>query len=327
MKDQQKKRKLGGLVWKVVAGLLIIIIVSCSISIDSLTQPSSVNGGDILPVTLTVTIGTNADQTSNFVVGILVPKVWKAAQNATITFTSDITTGNQGMTLIPAGTPEPKGSGRDWPTLIANTAGNGGNLLPDWEWVVFMSNTSYSVTANATIHATVNIKVKTSPDNLLFKLGYCVANSSDGLSGADRYAVRFSDCFRVNGTDDLIDFCNPQISNVDPRTSKDNDIVTVNFDGGVQSTLLDNASQVYLCIAGITDTGDSLSVCTPGDQTKMNSLGLGKWQKDIWPRKLFNLTDQQHLVGLRYFFTDATGTIKVGYAGGADPFTYTFRCQ
>ena len=327
MKDQRKKRKIGGLVWKVVAGLLLLIIVSCSMTIDSLTQPSSVNGGDILPVTLNVTISTNADQTSNFIVGILVPKVWKAAQNTTITFTSDITSGNQGMTLIPAGTPEPKGSGRDWPTLIANTAGNGGNLLADWEWVVFTSNTAYSVTANATIHAVVNLKIKTSPDNLLFKLGYCVANSSDGLSGADRYAVRFSDCFRVDGIGDLIDFCNPQVSTVDPRTSLDNDIITVTFDGGVQSSVLDNASQVYLCVSGITDAGDTLNVCTQNDQTKMIPLGLNKWQKDIWPRKLFNLTDQQHLTGLRYYFTDPTGTKKVGYPGTPDPFPYTFKCQ
>jgi len=73
--------------------------------------------------------------------------------------------------------------------------------------------------------------------------------------------------------------------------------------------------------------GDSLSVCTQTDQTKMNSLGLNKWQKDIWPRKLFNLTDNQHLAGLRYYFTDAGGNNKVGYGGGSAPFTYTFKCQ
>jgi hypothetical protein len=255
-----------------------------------------------------------------------VPKVWKAAQNTTITFTSEATTGDQGMTLIPAGTPAPQGGGLDWPTLLATKIGNGGNLLPDYEWVAFYSNVSYAI-AGGTINPIVSIKIKTSPDNLLFKLGYCVANSTDGLSSSDRYGTAFSSCFQVNGTGDLIDFCNHQLSNVDPRTSQDNDIITVTFDGGVQSTLLDNASQVYLCISGITDTGDSLSVCTQTDQTKMAPLGLNKWQKDIWPRKLFNLADNQHLTGLRYYFTDATGGRKVGYAGGSGPFIYTFRCQ
>ena len=322
------KRKLSaGVIWKIIGGLLLLIIAACSITIDNVVIPGSVNGGNVLPITLNVTIATNQTQTSNFMVAVLVPKVWKTAQNATITFTSDITSGDQAMSVIPAGTPAPQGGGMDWPTLLATKIGNGGNLLPDYEWVAFYSNSSYSVDANATIRATVSIKIKTSADNLLFKLGYCVANSTDGLSSSDRYASAFSGCFQVNGAGDLIDFCNPQISTVDPRTSFDNDIITLTFDGGVQSTALDNASQVYLCITGITDTGDSLSVCTQTDATKMTSLGLNKWQKDIWPRKLFNLTANQHLTGLRYFFTNATGGNKVGYANGSSPFLYTFKCQ
>lgn len=326
-KPSGNRKRTSGVIWKVVGGLLLLLMMGCSITIDNVVMPSSVNGGDILPITLNVTIGTNATQTSNFMVAVLVPKVWKVAQNATITFTSDITSGDQSMSVIPAGSPAPQGGGLDWPTLLATKIGNGGNLLPDYEWVAFYSNASYSVAANATIHATVSIKIKTSTDNLLFKPGFCVANSSDGLSGSDRYAATFTNCFRVNGQGDLIDFCNPQISTIDPRTSLDNDIITVTFDGGVQSTALDNASQVYLCMAGVTTTGDSLVVCTPTDATKMTTLGLNKWQKDIWPRKLFNLADDQHLTGLRYYFTDATGGNKVGYAGGATPFTYTFKCQ
>lgn len=324
----KNKRKItAALIWKVLGALLLLIIVSCSITIDSVVQPGSITAGNILPVTLNVTITTNQTQTSNFMVAVLVPKVWKVAQNGTVTFTSDISSGDQAMSVIPAGQPAPQGGGMDWPTLLATKIGNGGNLLPDYEWVAFYSNTSYSVDANATIHATVSIKIKTSPDNLQFKLGYCVANSTDGLSSSDRYATAFPGCFQSIGTGDLIDFCYPQISTVDPRTSTDNDIVTVTFDGGVQSTKLDNASQVYLCVSGITDKGDSLSACIQTDATKMTSLGLNKWQKDIWPRKLFNLTDNEHLTGLRYFFTDAAGGNKVGYAGGSTPFTYTFKCQ
>jgi hypothetical protein len=184
------------------------------------------------------------------------------------------------------------------------------------------------VADNSTVHATVSIKIKTSPDNLLFKLGYCVANSTDGLSSPDRYGTAFpNSCFQVNGTGDLIDFCNPQLSVVDPRTSMDNDIITLTFDGGVAPTPLDNATSVYLCISGITDAGDSLSVCEQTDRTKMRSLGLNKWQKDIWPRKLFGLPANKHLTGLRYWLTDAAGGGKVGYGGGSAPFTYTFKCQ
>lgn len=319
--------KYKNITWKIIGGLLLLIIVSCSMTIDSVVQPASVNGGDNLPVTLNVTIKTNSAQTSNFMVAVLVPKVWKARQNATITFTSDISSGSQPMTVIPVGTAAPQGGGVDWPTLLLNKIGNGGNLIPDYEWVAFYSNSSYSVAGNATIHATVSINIKTSPDNLSFKLGYCVANSTDGLSDPSRFGSYFPGCFQVNGTGDLIDFCNPQLSFIDPRTSLDNDIITVTFDGGVTHTALDNASQVYLCMTGVLTTGDSIAVCTQADATRMTSLGLNKWQKDIWPRKLFNLTDNQHLSGLRYYFTDAGGSNKVGYGGGSAPFTYTFKCQ
>ena len=330
--EDRRGGRYGGRVWnwawKIGGAALLLVIAACSMTIDSVVQPGSVNGGDILPVTLNVTITTNTTQTSNFMVAVLVPKIWNTAKNATITFTSDISSGDQGMTVIPAGTPAPQGGGLDWPTLLATRLGSGGNLLPDYEWVAFYSNSSYSVAGNATIHATVNIKIKTSPDNLSFKLGYCVANSTDGLSSSDRYGSYLNNgCFQVNGTGDLIDFCNPQLANIDPRTSLDNDIITLTFDGGVTPTALDNASSVYLCVSGITDTGDSLSVCEQTTRTKLRSLGLNKWQIDLWPRKLFNLPDNKHLTGLRYFFTDATGGSKVGYGGGSQPFTYTFKCQ
>ena len=321
--------KYKSLTWKIVGAVLVLIIVSCSLTIDTVDQPASVNGGDDLHVTVNAKIHADVPQTSSFMVAVLVPKVWHAAQNTHITFVSELTTGVQPMTVIPAGTPAPQGNGLDWPSLLAAKVGNGGNLLPDWEWVAFYSNSSYDVAGGADGTITISITTKTSTDNLMFKPAYCIANSSDGLSSSDRYSVfkTTNSCFQVNGVGDLIDFCNPQLSTIDPRTSLDNDIVTVTFDGGIDSTALNNASQVYLCIAGITTTGDSLSVCSQTDATRMRALGLNKWQLDLWPRKLFNLTDNQHLSGLKYFFTDANGNHKVGYGGGSDPFTYTFKCQ
>ena len=78
---------------------------------------------------------------------------------------------------------------------------------------------------------------------------------------------------------------------------------------------------------GYLSNGDSIEVCDHSDAMKLESLGLSRWRKDIWPRQLFKLTDEQHLTRLSYFFTDATGSTKVSYGGGSDPFTYTFKCQ
>jgi hypothetical protein len=314
--------------WKILATVVVIAIASCYITINSVDQPSSIAGGQILPITLNCTVNTNSSGTNTLMVAVLVPKVWNASQNTTIFFTSDITSGPQPMSVIPAGTAAPSGGGLDWPTLLANNIGNGGNLQAGWEWVAFYANSPVSFAGNVTFGVTVNIQIKVSNDNIMYKPGYVVAESNDGLSNSEYYNVLLpGTCFTVNGTGDLVDFCNPQFSTIDSRTSLDNDIVTISFDGGVAPTPLDSVSQIYLCATGITADGQRLTVCTPNSQTQMNSLGLKRWRIDMWPRKFFGLADNQQLTGLEYFFTDATGNVKVGYGGGTSPFTYTFKCQ
>ena len=315
-------------IWKIVAAMVVIIIASCSVTITGVDQPGSIQGGQILPITMHVKMSINQASTRRFMVAVLVPKAWNMSKNSTITFTSDLTTGTQSMSVIPAGTAAPQGGGLDWPTLLSNKIGNGGNLLSGWEWVAFYSNLSYSVGV-VDFNITVNIQMKVSADNMLFKLAYVVANDSDGLSDTQYYSIfKSNNCFTVNGTGDLIDFCNPQISSVDPRTSLDNDIISISFDGGVTSTGLDGASKIYLCATGILTDGTHIKVCSQSSQSQMTSLGLNQWRIDLWPRKFFGLTDTQQMASIQYFLTDATGNVKVGYGGGAgaSAFTYTFKC-
>lgn len=322
-------KKINNWFVRILATIIVVIIISCSMTIDSIVQPSSISGGSTLPVTLNVRVTTNTGQTSKMMIAVLVPKLWHTASNANITFTSDISTGPQQMTLIPAGTPAPQGNGLDWPTLLATKIGNGGNLINDWEWVAFYSNADYALGGNVTVHATVSISMPVSNDNISFKLGYVVANSTDGLSGTDRYGSFFPGCFTVNAVGDLIDFCNPQLSTVEPRTALDNDIITINFDGGVAANNLQTAPEVYLCAKATTTSGTVIDKCAAVASTKLTSLGVGRWRIDLWPRKFFGLTDAQTLTKIEYFFTDATGATKVGYGGGASTtaFVYTFKCQ
>ncbi|WP_158639621.1 DUF4961 domain-containing protein [Arachidicoccus ginsenosidivorans] len=321
----------GARLWQ-AAGLLLlttVVVISCSITIDSIDQADSVQGGDTLSSTLHVTINTNDTRNNaKFMVALLVPKVWNASSNTKITFTSSITTGTQTMSAIPAGTAAPQAGGKDWPTLIADNIGNGGNLLPGWQWVAFYSDKAYSVVANDAITVTISIKTKVSNDNLSFKLGYVVANSSDGLSDAQYYASAFPGCFRVFGQGDLMDYCNPQLSSIDPLSAEDNDIITLNFDAGVIDSELKDADDLYICLKGVTTQGDTLDACAQNEKTRLNSYALKKWRIDIWPRQFFNLSKSEQLESLVYYFTDKTGQISVGKDGtGKTPFTYTFKCQ
>lgn len=320
-------RKIQNYFIRIVATVVVAVIISCSMTIDAVEQPSEINGGEVLHATLTANVTTNTDQTSKLMIAILVPKIWNARQKATVTFTSEVSSGIQQMTVIPAGAPAPNGQGLDWPSYLASKIGNGGNLINDWEWVAFYSNSDYTLPGNADVDVEVYVSIPTTEDNISFKMGYAIANSSDGLSESDRYGSFFPGCLRVNGNGDLIDFCNPQLASVEPRTATDNDIITITFDSGVSANDLENSTDVYLCATGVTTTGERLEVCLANDQSKLVSLGAGRFRIDCWPREYFSVPEGKTLSRLEYYFTDASGSIKVGYGGGLDPFLFTFTCN
>ena len=310
---------------RALATLIVIVVISCSMKIDSVVQPSDINAGDTFTSTLDVTIQADVSQTSRFMVAVLVPKVWRARQRASVSFTSSVSTGVQAMTVIPVGQAAPQANGLDWPTNLATKIGNGGNLINDWEWVAFYSNRDYAVSNGATT-AKVTINIPTTADNISFKIAYCVANSNDGLSGTDYYNAVFPGCVEVHGAGDLVDFCNPQLASVEPRNALDNDIITVNFDGGVVSNKLDNVNDIYFCAKGFTATGDSITVCNATAGSKLAALGASRYRIDLWPRQYFSLTDNQRLTRIEYYFTDVTGVTRVGYGGSDDPFIFSFNC-
>ena len=156
-------------IWKVAGTVIIIVIISCNLNITSVSQPATAPGGSTVPIQLTCNLFTQAAQTSALVVGILVPKVWNAAANTTVTFTSDQTTGPQPMTVIPPNTPSPYGGGLSWQDDMMATIGHANNLIPEYEWVAFQSNTSYSYPITTTETVTVHINLKVSDNNVLFK--------------------------------------------------------------------------------------------------------------------------------------------------------------
>jgi hypothetical protein len=321
-------------IWKITGTVIIIVIISCNLTISSVNQPATAPGGSVVPITLNCTISSNNPQTSALVVGILVPKIWNASGNTTVTFTADQTTGPQPMSVIPPNTPSPYGNGLSWQDDMMATIGHAGNLIPEYEWIAFQSNTTYTIAANTTETVTVNIQIKVSNNNVLFNMAYVLAESTDGLHSTayskpstSYYGTFFPGTpLRINGSGTLLDFVNPQLSTVVPGSSLDNDIITIPFDAIASNNSLSSANQVYLCATGFSN-GDSIKVCEQTDKTKLVSTGQGQWQTDIWPRGFFNLSPTQKLDSMEYYFTDATGAIRVGYGGGATPFSFTFSCQ
>ncbi len=324
----------GKRLWRACAFLILgIILACCGEVITGVDQPDSATVGSTVPITVHIDIPTVGSGGPDYLIfGFLVPKGWAAAQNTTVTYTSPL--GNGNMTLIANTVVAKNGGGLNWPDYMKKTFGIGGNLIDDMEWVAYQSDKSF--THNGTeITGDLNIKIKVGADgnNTLVKLGYCITDSGNGFTSdanGTYYSEKVSTCFSVTGgTGDLVDFCNPQLTTINPPKSLDNDFVTLTFDGTVVTTALKGAQTAYLCATAYTSDGKTITVCEQTDKTKMvqSPAGSNKYQITLWPRSFFGVSDSQTITKMDYFITDQSGVNKVGYGNTPTPFTYTFKCS
>ena len=266
--------------------------------------------------------------TTQLLAGIMVPKSWNARENAVLTFTSP--KGNGTLRMIPDSEIEPV-SGVSWHQAAKNMFGIGPNLVDDFEWIVYRSTQSYTFRNNEDISFDVNVECNVGAENMLVRLGFYVGSSIENLrpEDTDYKKVAFSDVFEVTGGEgDLVDFVNPQLATVQPVRSLDSDIITVTFDAGVTNTVLDGQEDIYLLIRSFDASGQIIAeVSEQTDKTRLTSVGGKRFLLDFWPRKYFNLERDQQIARLEYYYTDGSGTQRVGYGNTDVPFSYTFRCQ
>lgn len=337
--------KIKGLwLWCAAAAVAVTIVITCcSINPFVVSQPDSATVGSTVPITVTFSYhNIYASDQEYMVFAMLVPKGWDGADNIKITYGGSQGTGN--LVPMPSTVLEPKSNGLTWAAALKKKFGIGGNLVDDMEWVVFKSDKTVQLSNGMNITGTLNISVKVGADgnNTLCKLGYVMANSTNGLQDPDGfidgdpgtqfeyYSEYISPCFQLTGgPGDLVDFCNPQLTSYDPPKSLDNDFFTITFDGTVTSTALDGADAVYLCATGYTNDGKAITVCDQSAKTKLTQTAAksGKYKVTMWPRQFFGITDAQTLSNMTFFITDATGAKKVGYGNTSSPFTYTFKCK
>src|SRR5690606_38925170 len=314
-------------------GLFVtVFLVQCGLKAISVTVPASAAVNE--RVTFTMHCGAEpriqggGSYTTQLVAGIMVPKGWNARKNLTMSFTSP--KGNGTMRIIPDSELEPV-SGLSWHQAARKMFGIGPNLVDDMEWIVFRSTQAYSFVNNEDIDFTVKAECNVGAENMLVSLGFYIGSSIENLrpEDTDYKKFTFSAPFEVTGGEgDLIDFINPQLGTVQPVKSLDNDISTLTFDGGVAHTVLDGAEAVYLQVKAIDESGKVIAeVSKPAAETALKDIGGKKYLLDIWPRGFFKLDKDLHIARLEYFYTDATGSKRVGYGNTDQPFKYTFRCE
>ncbi|PWV49114.1 DUF4961 domain-containing protein [Chitinophaga sp. S165] len=320
------KRYLWGII-----GLFLLLLAGC-VFLEGVDQPTNPKPGEDMTIVMhtRIDVADGGRSGTRLIIGFLAPKDWQATANTSITFTTT-TYGNGKMVPVPSSVIAT--NGENWPAALKTRFGMGGNFMADnLEWVVFWTEQDYNVPQGVKENIDITIVTKPGPDNVQFKTGYFLGTSSEGLSdvfGSNNvYKCQFKDCFTVsNGEGDLIDFCNPQIAAVTPGVATDNDLLTVSFDPDVVQTALSGAENIYLCARGYTPGGKVYEACIQTDQSKLKPYTGKKSAITFWPRGYFNMQEGEELEKIEYFFTDATGTVQVGYSNTANPFVYTFKCQ
>lgn len=333
----------GKTLWKLCVLVLLGIAFSfCHTKIINVTMPATATVGQTIDMKLDMEISTNADGSATYMCAVLLPKGWAGSKNLSATYTSG--KGNGNMTFTPTSTIATGSNGLTWPVYLKNKFGLAGNLIDDMEWVVMQTDKNVSWANGDKITGTINFKLKVGADDnqTQAKLAFVVFESADGLkedSGTadDGYGVTaqyynefITSCFSVTGGNgDFIDFCNPQLTTIDPPKSLDNDFITITYNNNVTTTPLANASTVYLCATATTSDGKTITVCEQTDKTKLTqtTANSGLYKLTIWPRKFFGVTDAQTITSMTYYIKNQAGTVQVGYGGSTvTPFSYKFKC-
>ncbi|MBE8722750.1 DUF4961 domain-containing protein [Sphingobacterium sp. Ka21] len=315
---------------------MTLFLVHCGLTALTVTVPKEAKANETATFYMHSGAEPNIEEpntyTTQLLAGIMVPKSWNARRNAVLTYTSS--KGNGTLRMIPDSETEPV-SGLSWHEAAKKMFGIGPNLIDDFEWIIYRSTQSFTFVNNehetADLSFDVKVECNVGSENMLVSLGFYVGSSIENLrpEDTDYKKFTFSDPLEIiDGEGDLIDFVNPQLGTVQPVKSLDNDIVTLTFDAGVTHTDLDDMDEIYLSAKAFDAAGQLLDeISTRDDKTKLTGVGGKKFILDLWPRGYFDIQKESRIAKLEYFYTDATGTKKVGYGNTDEPFTYTFRCE
>lgn len=332
METKDKSRKKAPFIKLLLLGVLAFALARC-VFLDGVEQPDRVKAGETFHASLRAHVDAAEDRPNvRFVIGVLVPRSWKAATSMQVQYTSNM--GDGEMVRVPSGVKAPNsGNNLDWSPALMNKFGIGPNLIDDMEWVVFWTKEQYMIGNGDKPLIEAHIAIESGPQNMKFKFGYFIASSADGLNdflggpGA-LYKTSFSDCFEVtDGEGDIQDFCNPPQTFVDPYRSTDNDIITLTYDRDILPGPL--KEDIFLCASAELADGTIKQLCAPESTQQLKAVegAKGRFETTFWPRQYFGLKAEEQIMRITYYFTDSTGNIKVGYANGEDPFVYTFRCE
>lgn len=314
--------------------IMMLLMMNC-VYLDSVDYEPVVSAGEFATFKMNVRIEPGeAHSGVRLVIGYLVPKSWKAVQNTTVTYTSNIEPGViKTMSLVPEGTLPKNGNGLTWEAALKNRFKVGPNVLEDMQWIAYWSDEVYSVNNGEKLRAEVSIKTKTGPDNMRVKLGFFVNHTDDGINSTDQWKVSYTNCFEVvGGEGDVVDFCELHFNSAQPAGATKDDILTFRFQGDIAQNILEDATEIYLCATAFTDNGKAYTVCNLDEKSKMlkeNEFG-NTYSLTFWPAGYFGIPADESISSIQYSFMNQDGSAELKQVLddlSEIPFLYTFSCK
>jgi hypothetical protein len=328
----------GANIWKACALIVLaVFLFCCQFLIYNIKQPATANAGQTININTRDSALSNVASTSNYIVGILLPKGFNGASNMKVTYTSSLGDGN--MIPISPTIIEPSTNGSthlNYSASMMAKFGIGNNLVNDLEWVVFIGTQAVNI-PNGSFTGNVNFQLKVGADNntTIFKTAFVACESSDGLNlggtpPAPDYAFNNGPRMVVNGTGDLNDLCDPQLTSLVPAKSLQNDFVTLTYNEGLDTLKILKGNNLYLCVdtAYTTDGSKLTGFCSQSAKTQLTqtSASSGLYTITFWPGSFLGLTSSQTITKMAYHIIDANGN-KVGLGDTPSPFIYKYACE
>jgi len=283
----------------------------------------------------------------NFVIAYLVPKSWKAAENAKVTYKCDLAEDHDmimKMSVVPNSSLPKNGQGRTWVECLTQEYGVGTNVLDDMEWVVYQTDDKWNIINNQFPTFKIFFTTNVGDKNLRFHPAVFINHTDDGFSGGtDHKTVVYSpDCFEVVGGSGLVlDFCNDHFNKISPMSSLQNDYITFTFKGSAADNDLAATKEVYLQGTAYTADGGQYTMNVRDAKSRMvrENAYSDTYNITFWPVDFFGVPEDAVIEHIEYYFCNADGTITITQSDDdlaqlgtpipavKEPFVFRFECE
>ena len=326
---------------------VVFLFVTACFDIIGVDQPSSVKAGDTMTVTVNVAFDSENNDAKNktLLFGMLVPKSWDAANNASVRFDSDHNANpNQparGVMVYDTGDlsfwkSKSKGAdgqytGNTWSQDMETILGTGENY-GEMEWVAFYSNKFVDV-SKAAFEGTITVQITVGDQHSGTQLGYFVGSVDEGLkyeeggstpnAASKHYDIEFPNCLIITEVaDGATDLCGSPptfTATIAPDNYLFDDILSIRFDAkeGLDgaNTELYNSGEVFACATAILSDGSRIEKCDRNLASKMSLIGDNIWELTLWPTDYFGISNGARMIELHLNFQNADGSVVVKNPG------------